>query len=454
MEIKTNSIHTQWNKPYLKLIFILLCLSNSIYSFSENPLVPNVGMADPHIFIFNGKAYLYATRDADNKAKDFVMPDWKIWTSDDLINWTLERTIKPTETYMGASNDCWATDVAFRNGKYYFYFSNRNKNTGVMVGSTPTGPFTDALGKPLLPEDLTPGKEYDPTVLIDDDQTAYLVFGHFRAAESNLRFYIAKLGADMISLAEAPKAIEIVGDAKVLGGNDKPNLHKRNGIFYLSAGTHYATSTNVYGPYTRIGDSGNGKYGLDSRAHGNFFTWNGQWFHTWCNFHLGKDVARYRESYITYLHYKDNGEMVDDVAFLDTHFSTGVGQYDASWDKIEAEWFMAASGISKKETPYSGFAITDIENNDYLIFPNIKGLSGKSSIGFKVARNKTATIEIRKDSPEGELLASCKVDAGKSVTGFESVSCNLPKMADKLDLCFIFKGEGKQLLQFDSFSLK
>lgn len=435
-------------------VITVLFFFNNYSVFSDNPIVPNVGMADPHIFIFNNKAYMYATRDADIKAKDFVMPDWKIWSSDDLVNWSLETTIKPTETYMGESIDCWATDVAFKNVKYYFYFSNGNKNTGVMVGTTPTGPFKDALGKPLLPEDLTSGKEYDPMVLIDDDQTAYLVFGHFRAAESNLRFYVSKLGSDMVSLAETPKAIDIVGDAGVLGGNDKPNLHKRNGIYYLSAGTHYATSANIYGPYIRTGDSGNGKYGLDSRAHGNFFMWNGQWFHTWCHFYLGKDVARYRESYITYLHYKDNGEMVDDVAFLDAHFATGVGQYDSNWDKIEAEWFMAASGISKKEISNDGFAITDIENNDYLVFPNFRGLSGKSTIEFNVARNQQATIEIRKNSPEGELLASCKVEAKKTAAGFESISCKLSKMADKQNLCLVFKGKGKQIIQLDSFSLK
>jgi hypothetical protein len=50
--------------------------------------------------------------------------------------------------------------------------------------------------------------------------------------------------------------------------------------------------------------------------------------------------------------------------------------------------------------------------------------------------NKGATIEIRKNSPSGELLASCKIDTAKSATGFESIRCNLPKLEDKLNLCF------------------
>ena len=141
------------------LLAIALSLAFYIDKRKPNPIVPFVGMADPHIHIFNGKAYLYATRDADSTAKEFVMPHWKIWSSDDLINWKIERTIDPTETYMGKSNNCWAIDVAFKNGFYYYYFSNGNLNTGVMKSKSPAGPFIDALGKPMLNENLTTGKE-------------------------------------------------------------------------------------------------------------------------------------------------------------------------------------------------------------------------------------------------------------------------------------------------------
>lgn len=80
-------------------------------------------MADPHIFIFNGKPFLYSTRDLDSLAKGrFIMPDWHIWSTNDLLHWKHERTILPTETYMGKSTDCWATDMGWRNGKYFFIF--------------------------------------------------------------------------------------------------------------------------------------------------------------------------------------------------------------------------------------------------------------------------------------------------------------------------------------------
>ncbi|GAL65633.1 xylosidase [Jejuia pallidilutea] len=416
-------------------------------------MVADVGMADPHIKIFNNKAFLYATRDEDKTAKKFVMPDWKIWSSDDLIHWNLETTINPTETYMGASKNCWATDAAYKNGNYYFYFSNGNVNTGVMVGKTPTGPFKDVLGKPMLPEDLTPIKEYDPTVLIDDDaqKTAYIAFGHHRSGDPDFYYMIAKLNTDMVSLAETPKEIKIIGDVNVLGGNDKPTLHKHNGLYYLSAGSHYATSKNIYGPYTKRGNSGNNNYGLTSRAHGNYFNWNNQSFHTWCHFHLGKDVARYRESYIAYLHYKNNGEMITDTNFLDAHFSTGVGQYDANWDKIESEWYMVAENIEKKESPNGGFEIQNITQKSYLLFPNVYYINDKRSITFYVSSLEGAIIEIRANNSKGKVLASCNIPKTGGWNNYQPIKCNLNNTNGVKDVYITFKGSGNDLLHLDWF---
>jgi len=445
-----------FKKYTLVLVSIAIALLSVAWKVG-NPIVPFVGMADPHIFIFNGKAYLYATRDADSTAKKFVMPDWKIWSSDDLVHWKLERTIDPTETYMGKSNNCWAADVAYKNGFYYYYFSNGNVNTGVMKSKLPEGPFIDALGKPLLPETLTTGKEYDPTVLVEGnkEKTAYIAFGHYRFNDPDLSYYIAKLDEDMVSLAEKPKKITILGDMDILKGNDKPNLHKRNGIYYLSAGTHYATATNIYGPYTRRGDSGTNKFGLDSRAHGNFFEWKNQWFHTWCNFHLGKDVARYRESYISYLHYKDNGDMVTDAAFLEQHFATGVGQYDASWDKIEAEWYMAATNVEKREAKNGGFEIQKIKNNGSLYFPNVKNFAKANAILFQISsQNSGGTIEVYANDAKGKLLGSVKVENTGGWDTYKTIKCALKNTDNVQNIYLKFKGNSADLFHLNSFNFQ
>jgi len=89
---------------------------------------------------------MYATHDASPENDRFIMKDWWIWASPDLIRWTHECTLIPETTYLPAGfSDCWATDAAGRNGKYYWYFSEGNRRTGVVVGETPVGPWRDPL---------------------------------------------------------------------------------------------------------------------------------------------------------------------------------------------------------------------------------------------------------------------------------------------------------------------
>ena len=65
----------------------------------------------------------------------------------------------------------------------------------------------------------------------------------------------------------------------------------------------------------------------------------------WCEFvseHNAGAPAKhhyaYRDSWMTYTHYLANGDMTDDWNFLDRHGAAGVGQYDAGWPRVEAEW--------------------------------------------------------------------------------------------------------------------
>ena len=165
-------------------------------------IIPKQGVCDPHIRVYNGKVYMFTTHDRSPDNKGFRMDDWRIFSSDDLLNWKLEYTFYPEETFLGKVNDCYATDTAERNGKYYLYFSRGQSCTGVAVSENgPGGPYKDALGKPLLPEGLVDTPSYDPAIFIDDDEarTPYIVFGYTVGGK---KYYIARLNEDMISLAE------------------------------------------------------------------------------------------------------------------------------------------------------------------------------------------------------------------------------------------------------------
>jgi beta-xylosidase len=268
----------------------------------KNPLIAEAGMADPHALVVGDVCYLFTGHDVGFDVPDWVMPDWRIYRSEDLSSWIHAGTIHPEQNYMGAGNtDCWAGDIVTRNGKYYWYFSDRKRSTGVMVASSPEGPYEDALGYPLL-------DSFDPTIFVDDDNTPYIING-------DTDYQIARLKDSMLELDEVPRTISI--DRKgIFPCMDKNALHKHNGIYYLSCSGYYATSRNVYGPYEYQGLVGSG-WGLDTPfGHGDFFKWKGGWYHVWCKYR-DRDRDRIRDCFIAPLTYGANGSMRDDLTVLE-----------------------------------------------------------------------------------------------------------------------------------------
>ena len=175
------------------------------------------------------------------------MTDWWVWSSTDLINWKMETKVQPSALSwenVNTSVECWATDAAsFANGKTYFYLSVGPKQVGVVSGSTPTGPFADPIGKPLVPIGMVPTYSRDPGVLMDTDGSNYLIFGTFS-------YYMAKLAPDMTSFAEKLRPVKI---NHLQHKDDKPFLHTMNGRYYLSWGCWYAVGDSPYGPFNFSG---------------------------------------------------------------------------------------------------------------------------------------------------------------------------------------------------------
>ena len=431
-----------------------------LVSPAANPIVLNQGLNDPHIHIFGEKAYVFASHDKSAENTQFVMDDWWIWSSPDLVHWKQECVIKPETTYIGKPfSSCWATDAAFRNGKYYFYFSESNQQTGVMVGDSPAGPWRDPLGKPLLGSELTPTQEYDPCVFQEADGTGYIIFGVWD-------YYIAKLNADMISLAEAPRKLELdkkegpVGNGKT---DDKPNVHKVNGRYYLSWGCYYAMADNIYGPYVYKGTVMNKQTsfvpGYDTPTwpngplqgrHGNFFSWHNQTYFTYCD--MSQTGNRYfRDAFISYVHYKANGEMapirVDGI---------GVGEYQAEAGDIQAEDYFQADGVTKEECSEGGFMVTAHGSGGSLVYPNIHGLAACTGIGLRVAAEEgtDGAIEVRENSPKGRLLAEYAVQSTGGANKFESASCPFTEKPQGETLCLVLRGTAESAIHLNAFSLE
>lgn len=221
---------------------------------TKGPVIPGL-FADPHITTFNGRYYLYPTTDGYTSWNGTY---YKAFSSSDLVNWTDHGVILnhgPDVSW--ADNSAWAPAVTAKSGQYYLYFSgglasgNTAKQLGVAVSSSPTGPFRDALGRPLIRSGQYSGQAIDPMVFNDDDGQSYLYWGQGAAR-------VVPLNNDMISFD--PAQVRVITPT---GYNEAPFVFKRNGIYYFmwSEGdtrsedyrVAYATGSSPYGPWTKRG---------------------------------------------------------------------------------------------------------------------------------------------------------------------------------------------------------
>lgn len=226
---------------FLMVLAVIGIQTSAWAQLSGNPVLEG---ADPEIHFFNGKYYIYTTAEAGKR--------FHAYSSADLTNWKDEGVIFDIGPQCSwAENNGWAPGVAFRNNKYYFYYTAEVK-IGVAVGDSPTGPFTD-LGYPFIGTDPYTDDIIDAMVFIDDDGQAYIYYG----GSGKSKMVVRKLNPDMISLASGPSNIT------PQDYTEGPFLLKRDGVYYMTYSNgawynetynvRYATSNSPMGPWTYRG---------------------------------------------------------------------------------------------------------------------------------------------------------------------------------------------------------
>jgi len=431
-----------------------------------NPLFPGLGVCDPQVRVYDDQVYLYATHDASVNSKHFTMHNWWVWHTTDLVNWEMVSVLKPQQTYFHKpSSECWATDAARRDGRYYFYFSMGPENVGVVEGNSPAGPWHDPLGHALIAKGSVKTEARDPGILQEPDGTSYIVFGTFD-------YYIARLNEDMISLAEKPRLIHVIQPEGPYGKgktDDKPFLHRRGDKYYLSWGCYYAMSDSPYGPFECKGSiieadrmapefrdvskwkglnmipaRGAPKNWLTHDRHASFFELFGQWYFI-CNDESQPDCTPYfRDSILSYIRYKENGE-IDPIRIT----RTGVAQYDAH-EGMYATDFFKASGAVVQEKPDGSFEVRVLKDGSQLVYPNVRNLRPDSRLiveGHLIGSHELQ-IEVRRGAPEGRELGKIKAtqDAAQKQARW---TIPLRDVKNTEDLCLIFRGGPGELAGMD-----
>ena len=163
----------------------------------SNPISASVFCADPTALEYNGRLYVYGTNDTQQYIKNGKkggngygdISSIVIFSTDDLVNWTFHGTIdvrKLCSSWGWRFAASWAPSVTWRttaDGKeeFFLYFANSGGSVGVLKASSPIGPWSSPLSKPMIDGD-TPGVKpchwiFDPGVIIDENGTGWIGFG-------------------------------------------------------------------------------------------------------------------------------------------------------------------------------------------------------------------------------------------------------------------------------------
>lgn len=581
-------------KVFAVVAFILIAAMLPFGLKAQNPIIQTNYTADPAPMVYNGTVYLYTTHDEDKTVRNFfTMNDWRCYSSTDMVNWTDHGAILSFKDFSWSRGDAWAGQCIYRNGKFYFYVPVNMKNggnaIGVAVSDSPTGPFKDAIGAPLLV-----GYGYiDPTVYIDDDGQAYLYWGNpflwyvklnqdmisydqkvgvvqvpmseesfklrtinahktFAWAKSidgsashsvrgtgnkyywyvsaidkttnkkvigvavgdkaigpftdllgkplitehcgegninptvivdnnkttyliwgNSELWYAKLNSNMISFDQTTGIEQIPADKKdwfvskikgtvystekrITTYEEGPWFFKRKGKYYMlyPAGgvpEHfaYSTSTGPTGPWV-YGDTIMRviKEGGAFTNHPGYIDFKGK---SYLFYHTGAlpGGGGFKRS-VCIEPFKFNA---DGSIPLIAPTKEGVTESASNlnpFKRVEAETIGWEVGIETAKDEKTGVYVTDISNNDYIKVRSVDFGKGAKTFEASVASaNEGGSIEIHIDSPTGTLLGTCVVKSTGGATNWTVQSCKVNKANGVHDIYFVFKGGEGDLFNFD-----
>ena len=166
-------------------------------SGEHNPISPCVFCADPTAIDYNGRLYVYGTNDTQQYIKNGKtggngygdIKSLVVFSTEDMVNWTFHGTIdvaKLCSSWGWRFAASWAPSAVWRTNadgddEFFLYFANSGGSVGVLKASSPTGPWSSPLTKPMI-DGNTPGVKpcnwiFDPGAVVDADGTGWIAFG-------------------------------------------------------------------------------------------------------------------------------------------------------------------------------------------------------------------------------------------------------------------------------------
>ena len=425
----------------------LLCVVMFIPSSAraDNPVVQTIYTADPAPLVHNGRVYLYTGHDEDGSTW-FTMKEWRVWSSADMVNWTDYGSPLNLASFSWAKSDAWAGQAIQRNGKFYWYVPMTDRATGAMaigvaVANSPTGPFSDAIGRQLVENG-----QFDPSVFIDDDGQAYLYWG-------NPDLWYVKLNADMISYAGSPTRIPLTtaGFGTRTGDPNRPTLfeegpwvYKRNGLYYLvfaakccSEFIAYSTAPGPTGPWTYRGTI-MPTQGSSFTNHPGVIDFNGGSYFFYHNGALPGGGGYTRSVAVEKFSYNTDGSIP--TLTVTTAGAPQIGVLDP-YVRQEAETIAWESGVETEKSSEGGMNVASISNGDSIKVKGVGFGAGAASFNARVASaGSGGRIELRLDGATGTLAGTCNVPGTGGWQTWTTVTCPITGATGTHDLYLRFTG--------------
>ncbi len=449
----------------------LLALLPFLGAGAQNPFVQTWFTSDPAPMVHGDSIYVFTGHDEDG-ADFFWMQEWRVYSSADMVNWTDHGSPLALESFSWADDRAWASQCIERNGRFYWYVCAHSRLSGgmaigVAVSDSPTGPYRDAIGKPLFENGSW--DHIDPTVFIDDDGQAWLMWG-------NPRVYYLKLRPDMISyegeVGMIPMTEESFGsplmkereqgkeyrDSYVEG----PWLTKRGGryqLLYAAGGVpehiSYSTAPSPLGPWTYAGPimplcetgSFTNHCGVaDFRGHSYFF------------YHTGKlpgGGGFGRSVAVEEFRYNPDGS-------FPTIMPTDEGVRPIStlnpYRRVEAETMAFSRGVKTEQDIQTGVYVSDIHNGDFVKLQSVDfGSSAPRRFSARVASAlRGGVLELRADSLGSQPLVHLPISGTGGWARWQTFSADFSAPDTGVhDLYLVFSGrQGPKLFNLDWWEMK
>lgn len=223
-----------------------------------NPVLPG-WYADPEAHVFEGAYWIYPTTSAPYDDQTYM----DAFSSPDLGTWTRHPRILDLAGVAWGRRALWAPSIVRKDGWYYLFFSANDIQSDDEVGGigiarsrSPSGPFEDYLGRPLIDRFHNGAQPIDPFVFQDTDGTWYIIYGGWRHCN------IARLNADFsgfvpfddrTTFREITPEGYVEGSFMLLKGGRYYFMWSEGGWTGPDYAVAYAVADSPTGPFRRIG---------------------------------------------------------------------------------------------------------------------------------------------------------------------------------------------------------